>query len=176
MRSSIANGSAAHWTTSTKTSRVVGVEVVDSSKTLAQKVRFRLEIEGSGGLRRTNSYCVKAHLDGSPGVDLLSEALFYRDLAPLFDVRTPRAYYTAIDAEAEQAMIIMDDVVDLGGQFLSAHTPYSLDTTRDSLAQLAPAPCIHVGECQNVGPPVALTTSPPDGRVLSQRGSPTPPQ
>jgi hypothetical protein len=117
--------------------RVVGVEVVGSSKTLAEKVRFRLEIEGSGGQRRTGSYCVKAHLDGSPGVDLLSEALFYRDLAPLFDLRTPRAYYTAIDADAQQAMIIMDDVVDLGGRFLSAHTPYSLETTRDSLAQLA---------------------------------------
>jgi len=116
---------------------IVAVNAVESSKTLAQKVRFRLEIEGSNGQRRTSSYCVKAHLDGSPGVDLLSEALFYRDLAPLFDLRTPRAYYTAIDTDAQQAMIIMDDVVDLGGRFLSAHTPYSLEATRDSLAQLA---------------------------------------
>jgi Phosphotransferase enzyme family len=126
--------------------RIVAVEAVDSSKTLAQKVRFRLEIEGSRGQRRIRSYCVKAHLDGSPGVDLLSEALFYRDLAPLFDLRTPRAYYTAIDADAEQAMIIMDDVVDLGGRFLSAHTPYSLATTRDSLAQLA---CLHASTWGN---------------------------
>jgi hypothetical protein len=117
--------------------RIIAIEVVDSSKTLAEKVRFRLKIEGPSGLRRTNSYCVKAHLDGSPAVDLLSEAHFYRDRTPLFDLRTPRAYYTAIDADAEQAIIIMDDVVDLGGRFLNAHTPYSLDTTRDSLAQLA---------------------------------------
>jgi aminoglycoside phosphotransferase (APT) family kinase protein len=116
---------------------VVAVEEVDSSKTLAQKVRFRASIEDSEGRLRTRSYCVKAHLDGSPGTDLLSEARFYRELAPLLDVRTPRAYYTAIDEPGAQAMIIMDDVVDMGGQFLSAHTPYSVETTRDSLSQLA---------------------------------------
>ncbi len=117
--------------------RIVAIEEVDSSKTLAQKVRFRAIIEDADGRRRTRAYCVKAHLDGSPGVDLFSEARFYGELAPLLDVRTPRGYYTAIDEPTAQAMIIMDDVVDMGGQFLSAHQPYSLHTTRDSLAQLA---------------------------------------
>jgi hypothetical protein len=117
--------------------RIVAVEDVGSSKTLAQKVRFRVIIEDTEGRQRTRSYCVKAHLDGSPGADLFSEARFYSQLAPLLDVRTPRAYYTAIDEAAGQAMIIMDDVVDMGGQFLSAHSPYSLNTTRDSLSQLA---------------------------------------
>jgi aminoglycoside phosphotransferase (APT) family kinase protein len=117
--------------------RIVGVEQVDSSKTLAQKVRFRATIEDSDGHRRTRSYCVKAHLDGSPGTDLFSEARFYGELAPLLDLRTPRAYYTAIDEASAEAMIIMDDVVEMGGQFLSARNPYSLDTARDSLGQLA---------------------------------------
>ncbi len=117
--------------------RVVGVEETGSSKTLAQKVRFRVTVEGSDGQRRSKAYCVKAHLDGSPGSDLVAEARFYRDLAPRLEVRMPRPYYTAVDESAAQAMVIMDDVVGGGGRFLSAHSPYSLDVTRDSLGQLA---------------------------------------
>ena len=117
--------------------RIVAVEQTDTSKTLAQKVRFRATVESSDGRRRIRSYCVKAHLDGSPGNDLFSEARFYRELGPLLSVRSPAAYFTAVDEDTAQAMIIMDDVVDMGGRFLSAHSPYSLDTTRDSLSQLA---------------------------------------
>ncbi len=117
--------------------RVVEAEEVDSSKTLAQKVRFRATVERADGARETRAYCVKAHLDGSPGADILSEARFYGELAPQLDVRKPRAYYAAVDDAAQQAMIIMDDVVANGGRFLSAHTPYSLDTARDTLGQLA---------------------------------------
>ena len=117
--------------------RIVGVEEVDSSKTLATKVRFRLTLERADGARQTRAYCVKAHLDGSPGADILSEARFYGELAPRLDVRSPRAYYTAVDDAAQQAIIIMDDVVANGGHFLSARTPYSLATTRDTLGQLA---------------------------------------
>jgi aminoglycoside phosphotransferase (APT) family kinase protein len=117
--------------------RIVAVEEVDSSKTLAQKVRFRVTVERADGARATRAYCVKAHLDGSPGTDILAEACFYGELAPQLDVRAPRTYYTAVDDAAQQAMIIMDDVVANGGRFLSAHTPYSLDTTRDTLGQLA---------------------------------------
>jgi aminoglycoside phosphotransferase (APT) family kinase protein len=117
--------------------RIVGVEEVDSSQTLAQKVRFRVTLERADGRRESRAYCVKAHLDGSPGTDLLSEAHFYGELAPRLDVRMPRAYYTAVDHSAQQAMIVMDDVVAGGGRFLGAHSPYSLDTTRDTLGQLA---------------------------------------
>jgi Ecdysteroid kinase-like family len=117
--------------------RVVAVEQIDSTKTLAQKVRFRATVESSDRQRRIRSYCVKAHLDGSPGNDLFSEARFYRELGPLLGVRRPAAYFTAVNEDAAQALVIMDDVVDMGGKFLSAHSPYSLDTTRDSLSQLA---------------------------------------
>ena len=117
--------------------RIVAVEEVDASKTLAQKVRFRVTVERADGTRRTRAYCVKAHLDGSPGTDILEEARFYGELAPGLGVRMPRAYYTAVDEDIQQAIIIMDDVVANGGRFLNAQTPYSLDTARDSLGQLA---------------------------------------
>jgi hypothetical protein len=117
--------------------RIVAVEMVDSSQTLAQKVRFRVTAKSAEGRQRVRSYCIKAHLDGSPGTTLLSEAHFYRELGPLLDLRTPHAFYTGVDDAAGQAMIIMDDIVDIGGRFLSAQNPYSLETTRDSVAQLA---------------------------------------
>jgi len=117
--------------------RIVGVEAVDSSKTLAEKVRFRVTVERADGARETRAYCAKAHLDGSPGADLLSEAHFYAALAAHIDVRAPRAYYTAVDDAAEQAIVIMDDVVANGGTFMNAFTPYSVSTARDTLGQLA---------------------------------------
>jgi len=116
--------------------RIVRSEVVDSSQTLAQKVRFEVETE-SDGTRTTRALCAKAHLDGSPGTDLITEAHFYRELAPHVDVRMPTPHYAAVDDAADQAIIIMDDVVALGGRFLNAHTPYALDTARDTLGQLA---------------------------------------
>ncbi len=117
--------------------RIVAATTVESTKTLAEKVRFRITIQGGDGRQRVRAYCVKAHLAGSPGHTLVAEARFYRELAPLVEIRTPRAYFAGVDEAADQAMIIMDDVISAGGQFLSAKTPYSLATTRDSLGQLA---------------------------------------
>jgi len=116
--------------------RVVAVEQVDASQTLAQKFRFRATVEHPDGSQRVHSYCVKAHLDGSPGT-LGSEAHFYGELGPRLDVRAPHGYYAAVDEESDQAIIVMDDVIAHGGTFLDAHTPYSLDVTRDTLGQLA---------------------------------------
>jgi hypothetical protein len=116
--------------------RVVEVEQAGSSRTLAEKVRFLVTFERPDGSRRTKAYCVKGHFDGGPST-LTTETRFYQELRPLLDIRAPHAHYTGIDERAERSLIIMDDVAAEGGRFLSAHTPYSLDTCRDSLAQLA---------------------------------------
>ena len=120
--------------------RIVGVEQVDSSRTVAEKVRFVVTVDGEGGIRR-HALCAKAHFDD--GVNsLLTEAHFYRELRPRLAVRAPRAYYTGIDERAGRGLIVMDDVVALGGRFLGAHEPYSVATCRDALAQLA---ALHAG-------------------------------
>jgi aminoglycoside phosphotransferase (APT) family kinase protein len=116
--------------------RVVAVEQLDRTKTLASKIRIAVTIEAPNGSRRTRAYCVKAHFGGGPET-LRSETHVYRELSPLLDVRTPRAYYTGIDEARGRSLIIMDDVGSLGGRFLSAHQPYSIDTCRDSVSQLA---------------------------------------
>ena len=115
--------------------RIVAVEQVGSSRTIAEKVRFVVTVEGAGGTRH-HPLCAKAHFND--GINsLLGEAHFYRDLRPHLAVRAPRAYYTGIDETANRGLIVMDDVVALGGRFLDAHEPYSVATCRDALAQLA---------------------------------------
>ena len=116
--------------------RIVAVDRLDHSQTLAHKVRFAVSIEDRDGRRRVRNYCVKGHFDDGPDT-LLTEAHVYRELLPRLDVRAPRAYYTGIDATTGRSLIIMDDVTSAGGRFLSAHEPYALDTCRDALAQLA---------------------------------------
>ncbi len=117
--------------------RIVAVDRVAESRTLAQKVRFLVTVEDAAGVRRRTAYCVKAHFgDDGPGT-LASEARFYRDLAPRVTMRTPRVAYVGIDETTGRALVVMEDVVGNGGRFLDAHQPYSVDTTRDSLGQLA---------------------------------------
>jgi aminoglycoside phosphotransferase (APT) family kinase protein len=117
--------------------RVVHVDQLGRSQTLAHKVRFAAVIAGPDGQRRTRAYCIKAHFgEGSPET-LLTEAHVYRDLRPRLEVRAPRAYYTGIDESRGRALIVMDDVQSEGGRFLSAHEPYSVATCRGALAQLA---------------------------------------
>ena len=116
--------------------RVLRVERTDSSKTRAEKLRFAVTVERSDGLR-VQYYCAKAHLDGSPSMGIISEACFYRDLAPRLDVRRPRVPYVAIDPETDAAIIVMEDVVANGGLFMNPHRTFPVDVARDSVSQLA---------------------------------------
>lgn len=115
--------------------RIVDVEQVDRSATVASKVRIRVVTEGPGGGQTTHAYCIKAHLDNDVE-SLGSETNFYRNLAPVVGVRTPHAYYTGIDSSG-RSLIVMDDVYAIGGTFQSAESPYTLDTIRGTLGQLA---------------------------------------
>jgi len=115
--------------------RIVGVERVDTSKTVADKLRFAVTIDGPGG-PRTRHLCAKAHFDDGLN-SLLGEASFYRHLQPRLGLRTPRAWYTGIDPAGSRGLIVMDDIIALGGRIGDAHEPYSVDTCRDAVGQLA---------------------------------------
>jgi aminoglycoside phosphotransferase (APT) family kinase protein len=109
---------------------------VDSSRTIAEKVRFTVTIERADSTRVQHPLCAKGHFED--GINSLhTEAAFYRHLRPRLDVRAPRAHYTGLDLEARRGLIVMDDIVALGGTIGSAHEPYTLDTCRDALGQLA---------------------------------------
>ena len=61
-------------------------------------------------------------------------------------------------------MVIMDDVVANGGTFQSARTPYSLETTRDTLGQLARLHAATWGGARVRRPRLARTARRRDGR------------
>ncbi|HEY6533848.1 MAG TPA: phosphotransferase [Acidimicrobiales bacterium] len=116
--------------------RVVVVEPRDSSRTVAEKIRFSVTIEGADGSRRVHHLCAKGHFDDGMN-SLHTEAAFYRHLRPTLTVRAPRAYYTGVDLDARRGLIVMDDIVSLGGTIGSAHEPYPIERCRDTLGQLA---------------------------------------
>ena len=68
---------------------------------------------------------------------IISEARFYRDLAPRLEVRRPRVAYVAISPGEDAAIIVMEDIVATGGLFMNPHRTFPVDVARDSVSQLA---------------------------------------
>ena len=118
---------------------VTSVEQVESIKTMATKLRFAVTFEGS---RERHSFCIKGLLDIDEGNAFLgstcvTEADFYCRIAPQIDVRVPACLVAVIDREAQQAAIIMRDLIADGATFCSALDIFTADDAASSLAQLA---------------------------------------
>jgi hypothetical protein len=112
---------------------IVAVETTGTSKTRLEKLQFAVTIDGPEG-RRVAHYCAKASLDGSGGGSV-SEAMFYTDVAPRLDLRVPGVHFAAVDGMT--SIIVMDDIVALGGKFMNPHFPFEQDLVRETLSQLA---------------------------------------
>lgn len=112
---------------------IVAVETTGTSRTRLEKLRFALTLDGPGG-RRVGHYCAKASLDGT-GAGSTDEAMFYLDVAPRLDIRRPRVHFAAVDGTA--SIIVMDDIVALGGHFMNPHFPFTQEIVTDTLSQLA---------------------------------------
>jgi hypothetical protein len=110
---------------------IAAVETTGTSKTRLEKLQFAVTIDGPEG-RRVNHYCAKASLDAM-GAPL--EVEFYNVVAPRLDIRRPGVHYAAIDGAA--SIIVMDDIVALGGRFMNPHVPLTQATVHDTLAELA---------------------------------------
>ncbi len=118
---------------------VTSVEQVEYLKTMATKIRFAVTFEGSD---EKVALCVKGLLDvdegnASLGSTCVAEADFYCKLAPHMQVRVPECVVAVIDREAQNATIIMRDVIAGGGSFCSALDIFTADDAASSLAELA---------------------------------------
>jgi Phosphotransferase enzyme family len=112
---------------------ILTVETTGTSKTRLEKLRFEVTVNGPRG-RRVGNYCAKATLDGSDGGSA-TEAMFYMDVAPRLDIRRPRVHYAAVKGMA--SIVVMDDIVALGGKFMNPHFPFTQEIVRGTLSQLA---------------------------------------
>lgn len=67
----------------------------------------------------------------------IPEASFYRDLALTSGIRTLGSVYAAIDPESQANVVITQDVLGQGAQFLDSLSDYTPDQMAESLSQLA---------------------------------------
>lgn len=120
---------------------VTNVDVIETLGPSALKIRMKLTYSDPRP-DLPEAICLKGVFDPALTAWLNSgaqqaEALFYRDVAPSLSVRVPRSYFSGIDAETKNGVIIMEDLVPQGVQFMSAMSPYTPNQVRGSLDQLA---------------------------------------
>ncbi|MEW9854250.1 phosphotransferase [Novosphingobium sp. M1R2S20] len=119
---------------------VTSVEQVEVIRTVATKVRFAVTFSGS---EKRHGFCLKGLLDvdemtARGGPTCVLEADFYSKVAPTIpDMRVPECVSAVIDREAQQAVIIMRDLITHGARFCSALEPFSADEALQSLTELS---------------------------------------
>lgn len=126
------------WLATVLGREVADVTVVEIIKTVATKIRFAVGFaDGTQG-----AYCLKGLLDvdemtSRGGPTMVREADFYRVIASQVDVRVPACVAPVIDREAQQAVVIMRDLIAEGAHFCSALEPFTADQVAASLSQIA---------------------------------------
>jgi Phosphotransferase enzyme family len=107
---------------------------------ISTNARFDIEYSGVAGAGPSTSLCVKGYFNeigwsarhvGEP------EAYFYRDLALVAGVRTLCSVYSDVDPESRHGVVITEDVVAQGGEFLDGRSTYTPDQAAASLSELA---------------------------------------
>jgi hypothetical protein len=131
--------------------RVTGCAQVELIRTVATKLRFTVSHpDGS-----STALCIKGLLDvdemtARGGPTMVREADFYGKVAAEVDVQVPVCVTTVIDREAQQAVVIMRDLIAGGGRFCSALEPFTAEEAAASLGQIAR---LHAGQQLLAGMP-----------------------
>ncbi len=115
------------------------VTVLGEVSRVSTNIRFSVELERPvPGF--PNSLCVKGYFTENGKLYRpagVTEALFYRDLADSVPIRTLRCLYAEVDHNSSNSVVITEDVVPLGANFLDGLSPYTPDQAAESLSQLA---------------------------------------
>jgi hypothetical protein len=120
---------------------VESMQTVELRKTHTTKLRIAVAYNAEGrsaGL--PSQLCLKANFTGrATPLDICQlEARFYHDLVEGADVPAPVSYYSDWDEDGSgQGLVIMDDLIQLGGQFGNTYQHIGVDAVAGSLADLA---------------------------------------
>jgi len=107
---------------------------------LSTNARFHIECSPDVPAGLSPDLCVKGYFSeqgralGPAGEP---EATFYRDLAEATGVRTMRSVWADVHPQTRHGVVITEDVIAAGGEFLDALTPYSVDQVASTLGELA---------------------------------------
>lgn len=121
--------------------QVVNIECEKVIWGTATKVLMRLDVEAPAGATRSLRICVKGPFDATLrqyydlGIMFVLEAAFYRDVAPLLDVRLPLCHHAAEDGA--YGIVILEDMVAAGCTFASperAATPEQASSVLEVMA------------------------------------------
>jgi hypothetical protein len=132
------------WLDAALSPRFPGVHVTSVTpgpvvERLSTNARFRIDCAPAPpGMPLT--LCAKGYFSeqGRAIADVgMPEALFYRDLAPDTGVHTLRAVWADVHPQTHHGVVITEDVIEAGGVFLDALSPYSVDQVASTLEQLA---------------------------------------
>ena len=96
---------------------VSDVVILDEFTTLATKVRFGVTFANAPGSPPSSFFMKGFFGDGAQRAWIGEpEARFFSELAPMLDVRMPRAVYAAVDERNHHGLVILNDLVAEGAR------------------------------------------------------------
>ncbi|WP_019927553.1 phosphotransferase [Nocardia sp. BMG111209] len=114
----------------------VRTEVTERLRTVATKVRFRVEYREP--TTAPPALCAKGYFDpATRGRTTRAEADFYLFAAGQLPIRTPPCVHAAVDPDSGHALVLMHDLVAAGARFLDPLLGYSAEQATGTLDQLA---------------------------------------
>lgn len=133
------------WLTAALSQRFPGVEVVGVTTgpvvdRISTNARFRIDCAGEPPDDLPVHLCVKGYFNDFGRLARSVgefEAAFYRDLAGPSAVRTLRCLYADVDPDTRHGVVITEDVVAAGGEFLDGTGTYTPDQVAESLTEFA---------------------------------------
>src|ERR1700731_4629998 len=123
------------WLTEALALRFPGIKVIEVTpgpviSRVSTNARFRIECACDVPEGLSPDLCVKGYFTDTGRVSRQAgepEVYFYRDLAASTGVRTLRCVYAEIDPVTRHGVVITEDVVAEGGEFLDARSSYTPD-------------------------------------------------
>jgi Phosphotransferase enzyme family len=136
------------WLNAALAPRFPGVNVTEVTpgpvvERMSTNARFRIECSPEPPPGLSPALCAKGyfsevgHTLSGVGVP---EACFYRDLADDVGVHTLRSVWADVHPVTQHGVVITEDVIEAGGDFLDALSPYSVEQTARTLGEFA---CLH---------------------------------
>jgi Phosphotransferase enzyme family len=134
------------WLSATLANKYPGVaveqiETVELKNTHTTKLRVAVtynQVGRAAGL--PPQLCLKANFTGRANpLDICQmEARFYHDLVADADVPTPVSYYSDWDEDGSgQGLVILEDLIELGGEFGNTYQHIGVDAVAQALADMA---------------------------------------
>ncbi|MBO0852732.1 MAG: phosphotransferase [Nocardia sp.] len=133
------------WLTTALRSGFPGIEVVSVVpgpivERISTNVRFAVECAGDPPPDLYPRLCLKGYFSEIGRAARAvgeAEAGFYTEIAALTGVRTLRSVFATVDSDTRHGVVITEDVIAQGGEFLDGNSPFTPEQAADSLTEYA---------------------------------------